>query len=108
MSTHDVFSCPNPASLLFAWRQAGDEQGPRRLIEDSIVSEEGLIETLEHLTTTIESSDRGRFEVLKKDNLSLFMNFDEVEQRLHALQQRNELGERARRLAAALEDGANY
>ncbi|MGA9826475.1 MAG: hypothetical protein WBQ53_16805, partial [Methylocystis sp.] len=64
--------------------------------------------TLEHLTTTIESSDRGRFEVLKKDNLSIFMDFEDVEQRLHALEQQSELGERAKRLAAALEDGANY
>jgi hypothetical protein len=108
MSIRDVFDCPNPISLLFAWRQGGDEKGPRQLVEDNIVSDEGLIETLEHLTTTIVSSDRGRFEVLKKDNLSLFMDFEKVERRLHALEQRSELGERAKRLAAALEDGANY
>lgn len=108
MSIRDVFGCPNPISLLFAWRQAGDEKGPRQLVEDNIISDKGLIETLEHLTTTIESSDRGRFEVLKKDNLSLFMDFEDVERRLHALEQQNELGERAKRLATALDDGANY
>jgi hypothetical protein len=108
MSIRDVFGCPNPISLLFAWRQGGDEKGPRQLVEDNIISDAGLIETLEHLTTTIESSDRGRFEVLKKDNLSLFMDFEDVERRLHALEQHSELGKRASRLVAALEDGANY
>jgi predicted KAP-like P-loop ATPase len=108
MSIRDVFGCPNPISLLRAWREGGDEKGPRQLVKNNIISDEGLIETLEHLTTTIESSDRGRFEVLKKDNLSIFMDAEDVEQRLHALEQQRELGERAKRLAAALEDGANY
>jgi hypothetical protein len=102
MSIRDVFDSPNPISLLFAWRQAGDEKGPRQLVEDSIISDEGLIETLEHLTTTIESIDRGRFEVLKKDNLSPFMDFEDVEQRLHALEQQSELAERANPHYAAL------
>jgi hypothetical protein len=108
MSIRDVFACPSPISLLFAWRQGGDEKGPRQLVEDNLISDEGLIETLEHLTTTIESSDRGRFEVLKKDNLSLFMYFEDVERRLHVLERQSELGERAKRLVAALEDGASY
>lgn len=108
MSIRDVFDCPNPISLLFAWRQAGDENGPRQLVEGKITSDEGLIETLENLTTTMESSDRGRFEVLKKENLSFFMNLEDVEPRLHALEEHGELGGRAKRLAAALDDGDNY
>lgn len=55
VSTNDVLGCPNPISLLFAWLQAGDEQGPRRLVEGNIVSDEGLVETLEQLTDRKES-----------------------------------------------------
>lgn len=108
MSAGDVFGCPDPISLLIAWWQGGDEQGPRRLLEANIVSDEGLVETLEHLTSTIESSDRGRFDVLKKDNLAPFMDYENVSQRIHALKQHSDLGARARRLAVAFDDGTKY
>jgi hypothetical protein len=106
MSASDVFGCPDPISLLFAWLQGGDEQGPRRLVEANIVSDEGLVETLEHLTSTIESSARGKLDVLKKDHLAPFMNYENVSKRIHALKKHSDLGSRARRLAAALNDGA--
>jgi hypothetical protein len=108
MSASDVLDCPNPISLLFAWRQGGDEQGPRGLVEATIVSDEGLVETLEHLTSTIESSNRGRFNVLKRENLAPFMDYEEVTKRLHALKKHDHLGARATRLAAALDDGAQF
>ncbi len=108
MSASDVFGCPNPISLLFAWRQGGDEQGPRKLIRATIASDEGLIETLEHLTSTIDSSNRGTFRVLKKDNLDPFMDYEDAAQRLRALTDRSDLGARARQLVGALDDGINY
>nr|WP_274380632.1 P-loop NTPase fold protein [Oleomonas cavernae] len=108
MSASDVFGCPNPISLLFAWQQGGDEQGPRRLIEANIVSDEGLVETLEHLNSTIESSDRGKFNILKRDNLAPFMDYESVAQRIHALKKHTKLGARATRLAVAFDDGTEY
>lgn len=108
MSANEVFSCPNPMSLLFAWQQGGDEQGPRQLLEANIVSDNGLIETLEHLTSTIDSSDRGRFKVLKKDNLEPFMDYEAAVRRIQALTDQTELGARAKRLMVELEDGAEY
>ncbi|WP_084570589.1 P-loop NTPase fold protein [Methylosinus sp. PW1] len=108
MSILDVFASPHPISLLFAWRQGGDEIGPRRLLESNIISDEGFIETLEHMMTIIDSSDLGRFKVLKKGNISPFMDFDTAKRRLFALEQQNGLGERAKLLAAALDDGDNY
>jgi hypothetical protein len=106
MSARDVFDCPDPISLLFAWRQGGDEQGPRQFVEENIVLDEGLVETLEHLTSTIESSARGKFDVLKKVNLSPFMDYENVTQRILALEKHNDLGARARQLVVALNDGA--
>jgi hypothetical protein len=45
------------------------------------------VETLEHLTSTIVSSDRGKFNVLKKDSLAPFMDYENVSRRIHALKQ---------------------
>jgi predicted KAP-like P-loop ATPase len=108
MSASDIFASPNPISLLFAWQQGGDERGPRTLLAATIVSDEGLIATLEHLTSKIDSNDRGTFTVLKQVNLSPFMDYEEVVRRVRALAERNDLGARARVLVTALEDGANY
>jgi hypothetical protein len=108
MSAGDVFDSPSPISLLFAWRQGGDEQGPRRLVEAHVISDEGLVETLEHLTSPVESSNRGRLNVLKRENLAPFMDYEDVKQRINVLRQHHDLGERAQRLATALDDGARY
>ena len=108
MSASEVFGCPDPISLLFAWWQGGDEQGSRRLLEANTVSDEDLVETLEHLTSTIESSDRGRFVVPKKENLAPFMDYENVSQRIHALKRHSDLGARATRLAVAFDDGTKY
>jgi len=106
MSANDVFRSPDPVSLLFAWRQGGDEQGPRRLIETNIISDEDLVDTLEHLTSTVTSS-RGKFDVLRKDYLAPFVDYENIRQRIHALKNHNDLGARARRLAVAFDDESN-
>jgi hypothetical protein len=54
------------------------------------------------------SSDRGKVDVLKKENLAPFMDYESVTQRINALKNHNDLGARARRLAAAFDDGAKY
>jgi hypothetical protein len=106
MSAHDVLGSPNPISLLFAWQQGGDEQGPRLLLEANIVSDDGLVETLEHLTSTIESSERGKFDVLKRENLAPFLDYETIVQRIHNLKKHDNLGERAQQLAVAFDEGA--
>lgn len=108
MSASEVFDCPQPTDLLFAWRQGGDEQGPRRLIEANIELDEGLVATLEHLLSPIDSSDRGRYEVLKKNNLAPFMDYENARQKLIDLMEHNDLGARAKRLQAAFDDGVEY
>ncbi|GAB5470382.1 MAG: P-loop NTPase fold protein [Rhodospirillales bacterium] len=108
MSMNDVFRCPLPINILFAWHQGGDEQGPRQLVEDSVVSDEGFIETLEHLSSTIRSSEEGRVQVLKVENLSPFMSHENVRQRLEDLSGHKELGERAVKLGAAFDAAVDY
>ena len=108
LSMQDLLSSPNPISLLFAWRQAGDEEGPRQLLKVNIASDQGLMETLEGLLSTIESSDRGRFKILKKENLASFMDYNVARQQIDALRDHPDLGERARRLTTAFKDGDHY
>jgi predicted KAP-like P-loop ATPase len=108
MSASDIFECPNPIRLLFAWHQGGDKEGPRRLVEANIASDTGLVETLEHLTSTIATGARGNLSILKKDSLSHFMDYENVVERIHALKKHDDLGSRARRLAVAFDDGGRY
>lgn len=108
MSANDVFDCPDSIGLLFAWMQGGDEQGPRRLIEDHIKSDEGFVETLENLLSEISSSDRGTFKILKKENLTYFMDYEKAAHRVHNLKNGTDLGRRANRLAEALKLAADY
>ena len=108
MSALDVFSCPEPLNLLFAWKQGGDEQGPSELLKNHAQSNEGFIEVLENLMSTIHSSDRGRFMVLKKEVIAEFMDFEEVYSRLNGLKDDPHIGERACHIEEALKLGAKY
>ena len=64
---------------------------------------------LEHLTSVVvESGGRGKFNVLKRERLAPFMDYENVSQRIHALKQHDDLGSRAGQLAAAFGDGAKY
>jgi hypothetical protein len=108
MSPEQVFADIDPVSLLFAWRQIGDEDGPKRLVEENAATNDGLITTLVGLTSIFTSSDRGRFDVLKRDNLSPFLDYDATAERVKALKADGNLGERASRLAVAFEAGLEY
>lgn len=104
MTVKEVLGSPNPVSLLFAWRQGGDELGPRRLVQNNIVSDEGLVETLECLVSPVESSDRGVYYVLKKSELSNFFDFEDAMRRLKEISDSNALKNRADFLIRAFND----
>jgi hypothetical protein len=108
MSFQDIISSPDPISLLFAWTQGGDENGPRDLLMHHAESDEGFLDALECLMSWINSSDRGRFKVLKKENLEGFMDLDSATARLHGLVDDPHLGERASRIEEALKLGREY
>ena len=108
MSASEIFGSPDPISLLFAWRQGGDEEGPRGLIKRHIASDEGLLEALEHLTTTMQSSDRGNFLALTERNLSPFLDYEDAKKRVLDLEQDAVLGPRTKHIAAALAVGSEY
>jgi hypothetical protein len=107
MSAVEIFAVIDPVTLLFAWQQGGDEDGPRHLVESRISTDEGLVETLEYLTSTITSSSRGAFPALKRDYLTPFLDYDHVRERIRGLQS-GALAERAHSLVRAFDDGAKY
>jgi len=108
MSASELMACPRPISILFGWRQGGDEEGPRRLVATHIASDAGLIDMLESLFSTITSSNRGTFQVLRQDNIKPFMDYEDIQRRLGSLKKNSVLGERAKRLLKAIEDGDGY
>lgn len=105
MGGDEILNSPKPTDILFAWNQTGDIQGPRRKIETLISSDEGLVQTLERLTSPVLSSERGRYEVLREENLKHIMDYGTVMHRIYSLKSDQELGQRAERLATAFEDG---
>lgn len=81
MSAAEIFACPDPISLLFAWNQVGDAQKTRAFVQKSIVTDKGLVETLEKLTSIVDSSSQGRINVLKKENLEPFLDYNKAVQK---------------------------
>jgi predicted KAP-like P-loop ATPase len=108
MTVKEILDTPSPISVLYAWLQAGDREGPRKLLSSSIQSDASLIEILEKLTTTITSSNRGTFSILKKGNLDHFLDYDQVVRRVDELRAHSELGERAAQLKIFIRDGLGY
>lgn len=85
MSAKDVLSTIRPLNLLFAWRQAGDHEGPKALIEEHATSSAGLIEALNGMTNIRGSSDRGNYSILTRENIEGFLDFDAARARISEL-----------------------
>ena len=105
MSVTEILDVIHPLDILFAWRQAGDEAGPSDLLKKHIATDQGLVEVLEKLTTIRNSSDRGSYSVLTRDNVDSFLDFDASRERIKALRARGgPLSPRAATLARAFND----
>jgi hypothetical protein len=108
MSADEVFAVLSPISVLYAWRQGGDEEGARDFVIANIASDEGLLRTLKHFAATIYTGDRRTYQVLKKDDIGLFMDTDAAIQRLQALIQDPVLGDSAKWVLDAFETGNSF
>lgn len=91
-------------NLLFAWQQGGDIDGPANYVGNIIKTDEGLIQVLEKLMSTVNSTDRGMYKVLTKTNLSPFLDYELAAHRVDKLKQDEKLGQRAIILTKAFED----
>jgi hypothetical protein len=107
LTRDDLWTLVDPLDVLFAWSQGGDADGPKKLIAAGIADDEGLVTTLEKLTTFVTSSNRGTYSVLKFSNLGSFLDYDEAHDRTRALAiGGGALAERAQALAIAFEAAA--
>lgn len=106
MSAAQILAVVRPLSLLFAWQQGGDEAAPRTLVESHMVKDEGLIEVLERLASTITSSSRGVYRALRRQELSPFLDYDVARDRVGKIS--GTLADRAQKLAEAFKDGDGY
>lgn len=105
MSADELLATSRPIDVLFAWRQSGDEESPRKLIQEHAATSEGLIEALEKMTSIRSSSDRGTYSVLTRSNIEGFLDFDEVRARIAELAASdNPFAPRAAELARAFDD----
>ncbi|MFW2350423.1 KAP family P-loop NTPase fold protein [Qipengyuania sp.] len=105
MVVGDLLEAIHPLDILFAWRQAGDEAGPRDFVEKHVQTDGGLVEMLEKLTTIHSSSERGSYSVLTRENVSPFLDFDASRERINAAAIADEgLSERAAVLGRAFGD----
>ena len=111
MTFRQVVESIDTVSLLFAWYQGGDEDGPRKLVDGQITNDSSLIRVLTALTSSINSSNGGKFDVLKRDNLKAFIGYDDARKRIEEIAaqlDKSEEQEAARRLVEAFKDGDQY
>ncbi len=103
----ELFGLIDLLDLLFAWLQGGDTDGPKALIDECIANDDGLVTTLEKLTTIVSSSSHGRYLVLTRNNLERFMDVDNARQRVEALSGgAGPLGSRAQDLVRAFDSAS--
>lgn len=103
-----LLAAPRPIHVLFAWAQAGDADGPRDLLARSTASDADLVRTLEGMTSVVNSSDIGMHQVLNRENLERFFEYDAVNARLSAIVAAaapTDIKERAEVLLQAFEHG---
>ncbi len=111
MNVDQILSVPDPVSLLYAWNQGGDENGPKELIGSYVKNDDGLVRILESLTSFVNSSDRGRITVLNRRNIEPFLDFDETTNRLKCIASNAEvpaLASRAKTLEMYLHSASDY
>lgn len=97
---------PRPVSIFFAWNQAGDKDGPSNFLAEAAATDLGLINTLGMFVTSVDSSDRGRYYVLKRENVSAFLDYESVKKRLGEIAESgpSELRDKARELISLMYD----
>lgn len=82
MSAVAILGQSRPLQMLFAWAQAGDEEGPRAMIAAESETEEGLLRVLNAMVTKVNSSDRGTYEVIQPSSATPFIDLEAARSRV--------------------------
>ncbi|WP_443478921.1 P-loop NTPase fold protein [Novosphingobium aerophilum] len=82
-----IVACADPVSILFAWKQGGEPEGPSNMLAPLLETDEAMLATLGMLVDENAPNLAARREVLRFRNLSAFVDMPPLLQRLTALQQ---------------------
>lgn len=114
MTFDDIKGHLQPLSILFAWQQGGDEDGPRNLLAAEVAGDEGLVSTLEHLSgrvqTTTPLAER-EIVTLSRSNIASLVDYESARERITRLAesaQDSALREKARVLLASFRRGDHF
>lgn len=114
MSFDDIQCRLQPLSMLFAWQQGGDEDGPRDLLAAEVESDEGLVATLQHLCgrvrTATPTAER-EIVTLSRSNIASLVDYESTRERITRLAemaQDTALREKARVLLESFRDGDSF
>lgn len=82
MPAEIILGHSRPLQILFAWVQAGDDEGPRALIASEAASDAGLLRVLNAMLTKVSSSNRGVYEVIQPSSAKPFIDLEAARQRV--------------------------
>jgi hypothetical protein len=73
-----------PRSILFAWSQGGDAAAAKASVVATTASDEGFLQVLDVLRSEVGTTE-GTYSVLKRENVEVFLDYDEVAARIDVL-----------------------
>ena len=82
MPAEIILGHSRPLQILFAWIQAGDDEGPRALIASESATDAGLLRVLNAMLTKVSSSNRGVYEVIQPSSAKPFIDLESARQRV--------------------------
>lgn len=102
MSVSEVLDSIYPQNVYFAWIQAGDKTGPRKLMQDAALSDHDFLSALECSMAATRVGQAGPITALSRENIEDCLDMDFVREKVTALISDPVLGELARKINAAL------
>ena len=114
MSFADFAARFQALSMLFAWQQGGDDDGPRKLLAKEIETDEGLVSVLENLCGRVRTATRTserEIVTLSRSNISSLVDYEQARARITALAENapdETLRAKAKTLLGSFEDGDRF
>lgn len=108
VSRGSILSLPKPSSFLWGWRELKDEETVRTWVANVIQDSLTFVRLLLELRGSV-FSDR-EYRILREENVSAFMNFEEVERRLKSLLNLKDtaISSQAREVQDAIEQARSF
>jgi len=114
MSFDDIKRQLQPLSMLFAWQQGGDEDGPRTLLAAEVETDEGLVATLQHLCGQVRTATptaAREIATLSRSNIASLVDYESARERITRLAEAAQdpaLREKASILLESFRDGDRF